>query len=539
MISKFTSVKSKATNSKVIAALLGAFSALSFAPFHFFPAAIISFSAFYLLLEKADKKKEIFWVGFAFGFGHFLAGIYWIAISLLVDVKQFAWLIPFALTLIPSALALYVALFSLTYKGIINKFKIEGSYRKIILFALCWLLFEILRSNLFSGFPWNLIGYVWLFDVNIAQLASVFGIYGLSIFAILVSLLPIPFLKKDFSLGDKIYAGSMIIFLVGNLVFSHFYIDDTKIISDPKSKMRLVQSNIKQEFKWDEQKKFKDFLRQIKLTNEGGLENIKAVIWSETSVPYVIDDNPILAAHLRKAVPEGGILITGGLRLEDKHVWNSIFLLNKSGVSQYYDKHHLVPFGEYVPLRGLLSFLSLNKAVDKITGGGMGLSSGDAARTLITEDFSFSPLVCYEVIFSDEVVNREHLPDIFVNLTNDSWFGNSSGPYQHFDMAKMRAIEYGIPLIRVANTGITALVDPFGRVVKRINLNQTGTIDVALMKNSRTTIYAIYRYLPLLLLLVAIFIFLTFSPHLHSNPNPNSKWKSEKSPRSTNILPKN
>jgi apolipoprotein N-acyltransferase len=156
-------------NKKVISLLVGAFAALAFAPFHFFPAAIISFSVFYFLLEKIEKKKEVFWLGFAFGFGHFLVGIYWIAISLLVDAKQFAWLIPFALTLIPSALALYVAAFSLTYKFFITKFKIKETYKKIILFALCWLLFEALRSNLFSGFPWNLLGYIWLFNENFAQ----------------------------------------------------------------------------------------------------------------------------------------------------------------------------------------------------------------------------------------------------------------------------------------------------------------------------------------------------------------------------------
>jgi len=524
-------LKSMFANKKVISLLVGAFAELAFAPFHFFPAAIISFSVFYFLLEKIEKKKEVFWLGFAFGFGHFLAGIYWISISLLVDAKQFAWLIPFALTLIPSALALYVALFALTYKFLIDKFNLKITYQKILLFALCWLFFEVLRSNLFSGFPWNLLGYIWLFDVHFAQLASVFGVYGLTIFAVLVSLLPILFLQKKSSRGDKIFAGIIVTFLCGNLLFAHFYIDETKIVNDHESKIRLVQANVKQELKWDEREKLKDFFRQIELTNAENSKNIKAVIWSETSVPYVIDENPILIAHLLKAVPENAVLITGGLRLEKKNVWNSIFVINERGVLEHYDKHHLVPFGEYVPLRELLSSLFLGNVVDGITGGGVGFSSGEGPKTLITDNFSFSPLVCYEVIFSDEVVDRNNLPDMFVNLTNDAWFGNSSGPYQHFDMSKMRAIEYGIPLIRVANTGITALVDPFGRVAKQIDLNQTGTIDVDLIKNSRTTIYATYCYLPLLLLLAAMLCFLTFSSH--------TQWKLEKLPQSINTSPKN
>ncbi|MBU6140795.1 MAG: apolipoprotein N-acyltransferase [Proteobacteria bacterium] len=489
----------------------GAFGALAFAPVNFFPASLISFSIFYLLLEKIERKKEVFWLGFVFGFGHFLAGIYWISISLLVDAKHFAWLIPFALTLIPSALALYVALFALTYKFFITKFRLSETYKKIILFALCWLLFEVLRSNLFSGFPWNLLGYIWLFNENFAQLASVFGVYGLSLFAILISLFPTLFLQKKTPSCDKIFAAIIVIFLCGNLVFAHFYIDDAKIISDPKTKIRLVQANIKQDLKWDEQQKYNDFIRQIELTNSQGLENVKVVVWSETSVPYVVNDNPILRSHLSNAAPKDGILITGALRVEKEKAWNSIFVFNRSGIADHYDKHHLVPFGEFIPLQKFLSFLLLSEALDSLTGGGEGFSSGEGPHTLLGEGFSFSPLVCYEVIFSDEVVNRKHRPDIFINLTNDAWFGNSSGPYQHFNMARMRAIEYGIPLIRVANTGISALVDPFGRVVEKIGLNQSGVVDVDLIKNSETSIYATYRYLPLISLIAVMLIFLVFS----------------------------
>ncbi|MBM3580078.1 MAG: apolipoprotein N-acyltransferase [Alphaproteobacteria bacterium] len=491
----------------LVALLAGAFANLAFAPFYFFPAALISFSIFYFLLGLARKKKEIFWLGFSFGFGHFLAGIYWIAESLLVDAAQFGWLIPFALTIIPSILALYVALFALTYKY----FSIhKKAYQKILIFALCWLAFEVLRSNLFSGFPWNLLGYIWLFDPHFAQLGSVFGIYGLSFFAALISLSPVLVLRKKSLRSDKIFLVSLLCFLLANLVFGFLYIDDKKIITDHQTKLRLVQANIKQNLKWDEREKYEHFLQHIKLTNSKDLSDVKAVIWSETSVPYVIDDNPMLMHHLKQAVPPHGLLITGGLRLEEKKVWNSIFVLNQNGVTQYYDKHHLVPFGEYVPFHRFLSFLFLDKVVDDITGGGEGFSEGEGAQSLVTEDFSFSPLVCYEVIFSREVVDNKHLPDLLINLTNDAWFGNSSGPHQHFDMARMRTIEYGIPLVRVANTGITALVDPFGRIIRKINLNQSEVVDVSLIKNSSTTVYATYGYAPLVLLLIALASLLTF-----------------------------
>jgi len=505
-------LKSIFVDKKFIAVCAGAFATLAFAPINFPLVLFISFPVFYFLLEKTDQKKEVFWLGFAFGFGHFLAGIYWIAISLLVDAAQFGWLIPLALTIIPGILATYIGLFALGYKFLSKKFVIEKSCAKIILFALCWFCIEVVRANLFSGFPWNLLGYVWLFDVNFAQLASVFGVYGLSILAVLTALFPVVLFAKKISRADKIFVTSIVIFLCANLVFAKFYIDDSKIITDPKTKLRLVQANIKQEIKWDDKQKYADFFRQIDLSDAQNAKDVKAIIWSETSVPYVIDDNPMLLMNLADAVPEGGFLITGGLRQENKKVWNSVFVINKSGVASHYDKHHLVPFGEFIPLHRYLSFLFLDKVVDQITGGGSGFSAGSGPQTLITDIFSFSPLICYEAIFSGKAVNKDHRPDLFINVTNDAWFGNSSGPHQHLNMARMRAIEYGLPLVRVANTGISALVDPFGRVIKKIDLNETGVVDVELIKNSTSSIYANYRFIPLLLLLAGlVFCLTTFS----------------------------
>jgi apolipoprotein N-acyltransferase len=502
-------IKNFLQRKNVISFLAGAFCVLAFAPFDFFPAAIISLSVFYFLLENEDRKKQIFWLGFFYGFGYFLAGIYWISISLLVEAEKFAWLIPFALTLIPSALALYLALFAVSYKFLVSKLKLTQSFQKIILFSICWLFFEVLRSLLFTGFPWNLLGYSWMFDLRFAQLASVFGVYGLSFFAVLISLLPVLFFKKN-QLCDKIFAASLILFLVGSFIFGLFAINENKLLVNHQIKLRLVQANIKQEMKWDHEQKYKNLLKHIELTNSQSLDDFKAVIWSETSVPYAIDDNPELIKELSLAVPRDGSLITGGLRLEhnDKVItdaWNSVFVVQKDGVKSFYDKHHLVPFGEYVPLQKYLPFL------DKITDGAVGFSEGSGAQTIAADDFSFSPLLCYEVIFSDEVVQKNSRPDLLINLTNDAWFGVSSGPYQHFNMARMRSIEQGISLARVAGTGITAFVDPFGRVVRRINLNEEGIIDVSLITKSAPTIYANYGHKPLILLIVSMILLIAIS----------------------------
>jgi apolipoprotein N-acyltransferase len=520
-----TKLKNFIKNKKTIAFLAGAFLTLAFAPIYFFPALFISLSVFYLLLEaEQGRKRDIFWLGFAFGFGHFLTGIYWIAISLLVDASQFAWLIPFALTLIPGACAAYLGVLSLIYKFFTRHLGLTKSYQKIILFSLTWLIIEMLRANLFSGFPWNLIGYSWMFNSEFSQIGSIFGIYGLSLLIVLTALVPVIFWKRKASLGDKIYTAGIALFLISSFTFGHFYIDDSKLTHHPETKIRLVQANIKQNMKWDGEKRYRNFIKHIALTNSKNPKGIKAVIWPESAVPYVLNKSLQLMRYIEQAIPEDGILITGSLRMKeyegkkDLDLWNSIFVLNRGGISQTYDKHHLVPFGEYIPLHDLLSsFLLLSSIVDEITGGGKGFSEGKGPQTLFVDGFSFSPLVCYEAIFSPEVVDRDHLPDVFVNLTNDAWFGNSSGPYQHFDMSRMRAIEYGIPLIRAANTGITAFVDPFGRIITELPRNEMAVRDIELVKNSQSTIYASFGMIPTNFLV--LFLLLILITNQRKKPN--------------------
>lgn len=503
-----------------VAICAGALCALAFAPFHFFIAAVISISAFYFLVEKkSSTTKQAAILGFFYGFGYFLAGLYWISISLLVDAEKFAWLIPFALTLLPSILALYFSAFAASYKKLNNKFHFTKNYQKILLFSLLWMLFEVLRAFLFTGFPWNLIGYSLMFSDTAIQASSIFGIHGLSFFATLFCLTPALLLKyfnsgKNPAKNDKIFAAVLSILFIGNLIFGYQRLQNTEITESSKTKLRLVQGNIEQDLKWNPEQKYRNFLKHVELTNAVDKENIAAVIWSETAVPYVIDDSPELLVALQKAVPQNGVLITGALRVEYsetqpnavKNVWNSVFTLDKNGVANYYDKHHLVPFGEYIPFAKYLPFL------EKITGGGgEGFAIGEGPKTLAANGFTFSPLICYEVIFSNKIIDKKDRPDLLVNVTNDAWFGTSSGPFQHFDMTKMRAVEYGISLARVANTGISAFIDPLGRVRSRIDLNQEGFIDVNLVNKLDATIFSRFNYWPLLLAVLAVAGFLSIS----------------------------
>jgi apolipoprotein N-acyltransferase len=251
-------------------------------------------------------------------------------------------------------------------------------------------------------------------------------------------------------------------------------------------------------------------LRHIILSNSPENKNLKAVIWSETAVPYVINENQNLLDLLKQAIPHDATLITGGLRIEYttslmeiKDVWNDVFAVSHDGIVGNYDKHHLVPFGEYVPFAKFVPFL-------RNIAGGVGFAEGDGPKTIPTAHFSFSPLVCYEVIFPGEIIDKNNRPDLLVNVTNDAWFGTSSGPYQHFDAAKMRAVEYGISMARAANTGISAYIDPLGNVKNKISLNKEGFIDVKFIEKISPTIFSRFSYWPLTLVLLGLVAFLIF-----------------------------
>jgi apolipoprotein N-acyltransferase len=486
-----------------IAFASGALCSLAFAPFYLVIFAIISIAIFYFLIDKSNNKKLAFYYGFFYGFGYFLAGNYWIAISLLVDADEFAWLIPFCLTLIPGVLALYFAFLAFCFEVIIKKFHFRENHYKITIFAVLWVIFEFLRSYLFTGFPWNLLGYSALFNEAFAQSANIFGVLGLSFLMVLIALLPLLFFKNNHKKPDKIFAAIIVVLALLNLIYGKNYISDEKLTINHEHKLRIVQANIKQEMKWAEHEKYRNFLKAISLTNSRNLDDIKTVIWAETSTPYAIEKNSAVVEKLKLAIPKNGSLITGALRFEhDSYritsAWNSVFTLSENGIDNFYDKHHLVPFGEYVPLEEYLPF------IQKITNGSIGFSKGSGPKTLEANGLKYSPLVCYEVIFFDKIIDKNDFPELLVNVTNDAWFGLSSGPFQHFDMARMRAIEYGISLVRSANTGISAFVDPFGRVIAKIGLNEEGIIDVDLITKNEKTIYATKGSWPLIWLLLAI-----------------------------------
>jgi len=501
----------------IIAFLLGGLLTLTFAPFYYWPLLFVAIGGIFLLLESAKSTansskvaiKTGFCLGFCFGFGFFTTSLYWICASLLIDAVSFAWLIPFALTLIPALLACYFAVvFAVfVYLSIRNNYNF---WQKSILFSLLWLVAELLRSLLFSGFPWNLLGYTSLSFGYLSQIADLFGVYGVSFLLCWWSLLLIA-VKYNSDRSIFRYLATTIISIALSFGYGYYKIsnrpNDNKVLN-----IRLVQANIPQAMKWQEDEKINNLNKYLDLSSKQPNDHLDAVIWPETALPFAVSNlnQGDLSQALARAIPPNGNLITGLVSLnyqqQNLQIFNSIASIDRNSNINIYHKHHLVPFGEYVPLQQYLSFLFLDKVIETITDGAVGFNAGKGPATIVANNFSFSPLICYEVIFSNKAINNKQQPDLFINATNDGWFGNTIGPYQHLAHAQMRAIEYGLPLLRVAGTGISAYINQYGIVVDKIDLQQQGVIDVKVDNWRQQTIYARFGNLLLVILLFCLLL---------------------------------
>lgn len=472
--------KLNSTQKKLVLFLVGALANLAFAPFEAFPVLLLSFPVFFVALQAVSNAKQAFWFGWWFGFGHFLAGLYWISNSLLVDAEQFAWLIPFAMAGIPAILAIYIGFFAGMFATLNKKFPPNITI-KTLLFCQLWLLIEIFRSYLFTGFPWNLLGYSLLANAQIAQVASLGGVFLCSWLACFWALFPIYFRSKKLA----VVAFSLVLASYG---FGYSHIHRSELL-DAQKTVKIVQPNIKQSMKLDAYSAQTNFLKTLALSDSGVKADV--IIWPEASTFFQIDKTwPALNA-IQGILGDGKIAIIGSTRSEgrtpdDYKVWNSMFVISRNKIENKFDKQHLVPFGEYVPFSNILP-------IEKITAGKIDISSGNSKRELSFGGATFLPLVCYEAIFTNYAFarNKSSHPIAIVNATNDAWFGDSTGPYQHLAMARLRAIEQGVPVLRAANTGISAIIDSFGAIQVQLPLNQTATIDAKIPAQlTNPTIYA-------------------------------------------------
>lgn len=494
-------------HSKICSFALGAISVAALPPYYIFPAAILAFSGLFYLLTKSNGLKHSFALGYWFGVAHFGMGFSWIANALLVDIVTFGWLYP--ITII--AAGMFFGLFSGLATFLICKFPtLTGKY---LSFVALWGVSEWLRSFILTGFPWNLLGTILTFSPKMYQSASLIGTYGLSLLTILFCTAPVLIFSSQKI--HKILAIAVIILLpTANYIYGTHRLNRHQETFKPNGiKIRLVQPSIPQELKWDRDILEQNFAQHIELSRQNGLNDIDLVIWGETASPFAPDMDNRHRQQLLTAVPEHGYLITGAVRVQISpygHVipFNSMLAFNKQGdIVSHYDKSHLVPFGEYIPLREYLP-----SWIKPITNTITNFQAGSGPRSISINNIpAFTPLICYEIIFPSQVTDKQDRPEWLINLTNDGWYGDSSGPHQHLVSTVMRAVEEGLTTVRVANNGISAIITPLGEITAQMPLNYVGILDATLpQKLSVPTIYAHYgNIIPLcliaLLLLTAIY----------------------------------
>jgi apolipoprotein N-acyltransferase len=465
-------------------------------PVHFWPA-LLAFAGLLDLLRRTGRRRDAFLLGWCFGFGHFLAGLYWIAIAFFTDAERFGALAIPAVLLLCAGFALYPAI--ATWLVTLRRWQTIGAAAPAL--AIAWTLAEMLRGQLLGGFPWNLIGYAFASSEAASQLAAVTGIWGLSFTAVLIGALPAALLESGTSRWRPVAMAGVILGLLwvgGALRLAGAEVDPVDGVE-----LRLVQGNVAQHHKWQPELRARWFQRHLELS-AGQPDGVTHVVWPESATPYALDQEPEARRLIGQVVPEGGLLLTGGERFdlasEPPRAWNSLFVLDGTGqVLARYDKRDLVPFGEFLPFREVLGQIGLGT----LTRGSLDFQPGPGRETIELPGLPpFSPLICYEVIFPGDVIGPGARPDWLLNVTNDAWFGRSSGPYQHLAMARMRALEEGVPLVRSANTGISAVIDPWGRTRARLDLGVTGVLDAELPEPlGERTLYARLRPWPIVLLL--------------------------------------
>lgn len=475
---------------------LGAFSTLALPPAHLFPVLWLTFPGLLLLLLRAPGWGAALGRGWAFGFGQFLFGLYWIAFALLTDPERLAWLLPLAMAGLPAMLALFPAGVAVAFYALWSVSRRRASAVRLallapLLLAVLWAGGEWLRGHVLTGFPWNLTGYAWNGLLPMLQGAAVMGISGLGLVTAVAACLPILLLPTALTLspsGSPRFAGLAclcgIAMLAGIGGWGEWRLSQHPTRMVEGVTLRLVQGNIPQRLKGDPRERERSFQKYLALSQAPGHERVSHIIWPETAVaaqPAFLEQDPGRRLAMAMAVPPAGLIITGAPRRtpapesDGFQYWNGLVAVDASGaVRGTFDKFHLVPFGEYMPLRRWLP-------LTPIAAGTLDFSAGAGPQTLRLPGLPpVSPLICYEVIFPGAVVDAADRPAWMLNLTNDAWYGRTAGPYQHFAISRARAVEEGVPMIRVANTGISGVVDSSGRVIASLGLERGGVIDAGL-----------------------------------------------------------
>lgn len=493
----------------------GATGALTLAPLGLWPLIVVPMCVAIWLIDGAVGKtrRRAIWQaakdGWWWGFGFHVAGLWWLGLAFLVEADRFAWALPFGVLAFPAVLAVYAALAFALARAAWS----AGPWR-IALFAAVLAGSEVLRGTLFTGFPWNSFGMALAENAYLAQSASLVGLYGLTLIAILAGAAPAT-LAMD---GKRalIWPLAALGLLGGMAAFGLWRIPAAPTALVPNVKLRLLQPNLQQDAKFHPENGPAILERYLTLSDRAtgprtlGLQDVTHLIWPESAFPFLLGREPRALGRITSVLPANVTLITGAARAGENllpgetgtPIFNAIQVVTKEGgIIASADKVHLVPFGEYLPgvFADLIRAVGLKEFV-AIPGG---FSAGARRANLQVRGLpAAAPLICYEVIFPGEVVPEGARAGWLLNLTNDGWFGRSSGPYQHAAQARLRAIEEGLPLVRVANTGVSLVSDGYGRVIARLGLGEEGVVDSGLPRALSRTVYGAAGNYPFMMALL-------------------------------------
>ena len=455
-----------------LAALAGFVTSLGLAPFALWPLALVALACVFLVVSAAPSRRAAAFTGWAAGTGYFAFALIWLIEPFMVDPWRHAWMAPFALFFMSAGLALFW--------GLATGF---AHARGRLAFIGALTLAEVARSYLFTGFPWALLGYLWS-ESPLAIYAAYIGPHGLTLVALLtaVSLATRPL--RAAVLGYAPFAA-----VLAALALAPQLHQDTRA-SATAPLVRLIQPNAAQHEKWDPALVPVFFERQLGFTEAPSATGQRPdlIIWPETAVPWTLERADTALDMVTQAAA-GTPVVLGIQRFDARRLYNSLLLLDGTGAqAALYDKHHLVPFGEYIPFGDSLARFGLRGFAAQ---EGNGYSAGPGPRLIELPRIGAAlPLICYEAVFPQDVRAAPARPQLLLQITNDAWFGRFSGPQQHLSQARMRAIEQGLPLVRAANTGISAVIDAQGRVTASLALGEAGFVDARLPAPLPPTFYS-------------------------------------------------
>lgn len=481
---------------RLIAFFSGAIGVLALAPFSFFPAFFVPMTVAVWLIDGSSGEtrwagvRRAAGAGWWLGFGYFVAGLWWLGVAFLTEADRFAWALPLGVLGLPAGLAIFTGLgFALA--------RLMWSPGSARIFALAAGLSaaEWLRGHVLTGFPWNDFGMALGGNLVFAQAASVIGLYGLTVLSVLLFSAP-ALLGKGHSSRR-----ALVLTLFGFVALALFGVarlqGKTEFVKGVK--LRIVQANVaNDEFRFDRRAELLE--RYLKLSDRStspqttGVSDVTHVVWPESVFPFILSRDPLSLSTIASRM-QNAILFTGAARaqVEGSHTkyFNALAVIQQGEIKDYFDKMHLTPFGEYMPFADLLA----RAGVTQFVWSPGAFDAGEYSRLLLAPGLPAAlPLICYEAIFPEEVAKRlsesSARPGLMLNVTNDGWFGVTTGPYQHLSQARLRAVEQGLPMVRSANTGISAIVDPFGRILDSTSLGIEAILDGSLPKALPATYYS-------------------------------------------------